>query len=77
MRRAKSKIMKELIEGLQIFLKYTPRNLAYEEYDILHIIDIEAKDVSEPDKARLKELGFFEFAESEGFVSYRGSFQTR
>jgi len=64
--------MNDLIEALQIFLKYgNPRNPTYCQYDTLYITEIEAKDVSGADKMRLEELGFFEDTEDGGFMSFR------
>lgn len=66
--------MSDLIEALQIFLKYgNPHNPTHCEHDVMLISGIEPLAVSEPDKARLKDLGFYvsrEFGD-EGFQSYR------
>jgi hypothetical protein len=66
--------MKDLMEALTILLKYgNPRNPTHCEHDILTICGIEPKDVSEEDKRRLDELGFFvgtEYGE-EAFHSFR------
>jgi len=52
--------MKNLIEALQILLKYgNPDYPTHCEHDVLTICGIEPKDVSEEDKKRLQELGFF------------------
>jgi len=51
--------MKDLIEALQIFLKYG--NLPYPthcEHDILIVYGIEPQDVSPEDTERLDKLGF-------------------
>jgi hypothetical protein len=65
--------MKDLIEALQIFLKYgDPRNPTHCEHDVM-LVCIDPKLVSDEDKARLKELGFFvgrEFGD-EAFQSFR------
>ena len=51
--------MKELIEALQILLKYgDPRNPTHCEHDVLTIVGIDPSDVSDEDKTRLEELGF-------------------
>lgn len=52
--------MKELIEALQIFLKYG--NSIYPthcEQEKMVILDIDPDNVSDEDKRRLKELGFW------------------
>jgi hypothetical protein len=66
--------MEELIEALQILLKYgNPVNPTHCEHDVLMICGILPSDVSEKDKKKLDELGFFvsyEFGD-ESFVSYK------
>jgi len=63
--------MKDLIEALTIFLKYGdpkyPTNCSHDEL----YVDIDPDKVSEEDKKRLDELGFFVNEELEGFSSYR------
>lgn len=63
--------MKDLIEALNIFLKYGnptyPTNCSHDEL----YVDINPDEVSEEDKKRLDELGFFVNEESEGFSSYK------
>jgi len=62
--------MSELIEALQIFLKYgNPSHPTHCEHDTLHICGIEPGDVSEEDLAKLDELGFFLY--EDGFQSFR------
>lgn len=52
--------MEQLIEALQIFLKYgNPAYPTHCEHDILTIVGIKPEDVSDEDKKRLDELGFF------------------
>jgi len=71
--------MKDLIEALQIFLKYgNPNHPTHCEHDILHICGIEPDDVSHEDKAKLDKLGFHleepdghGFVENEGFYSFK------
>lgn len=66
--------MKDLIEALHILLKYgNPRNPTHCEHDILTIVGIEPKNVSEEDKEKLEKLGFFVGNEygDEAFHSYR------
>jgi len=63
--------MKKLIEALNIFLKYM-ENVNYPthcEHDVLHVA-CDPSLVSEEDKAKLDELGFFE-DEYDGISSYR------
>lgn len=51
--------MKELIEALQILLKYgNPDNPTHCEHDVMYICGIEPDDVSKEDKVKLKKLGF-------------------
>ncbi len=51
--------MKDLIEALQIFAKYTdtqwPTNCSH---DVMYIMDVEHDQPSEAERARLGELGF-------------------
>lgn len=66
--------MEQLIEALQIFLKYS--NEAYPthcEHDILYVCGIDQSRVSDEDIKRLKELGFFPDDEGDGcgFASFR------
>lgn len=64
--------MKDLIEALQIFLKYgNPRNPTNCSHDELHIMEIEPEDVSEEDIKRLDELGFFVSESENCFMSFR------
>lgn len=61
--------MSNLIEALQIFLKYgDPIRPTHCEHDTLHVC-IDPALVSEEDKTRLEELGFD--ASEECFYSYR------
>lgn len=65
--------MKDLIEALNIFLKYgNPAHPFHCERYYLHV-DIKANLVSEEDKLRLKKLGFFPDEEHDtgGFDSYK------
>jgi len=51
--------MKELIEALQIFLKYgNPDYPTNCEHDIMYICGINSNDVSDDDKIKLEQLGF-------------------
>ena len=64
--------MKDLIEALQIFLKYKdegwPTNCTH---DTLAIVGITKKEVSKEDRKRLDELGFFWSDSDECWMSYR------
>ena len=64
--------MEDLIEALQIFLKYGnlhyPTEVGYQE---LYIRGIEPDAVSVEDTARLSELGFFVREGDKCFESYR------
>jgi hypothetical protein len=51
--------MEDLIEALQIFLKYgNPDYPTTCEHDIMYICGINSNDVSDDDKIKLEELGF-------------------
>lgn len=66
--------MSNLIEALQILLKYgNPTHPTHCEHDVLMIVGIDPELVSEDDKSRLDELGFFVSSEygEEMFQSYR------
>jgi len=64
--------MKELIEALQIFLKYGnspyPTNCSH---DVLAIMDITKEQISETDISRLNELGFFWSDKDHCFFSFK------
>lgn len=64
--------MENLIRALQIFLKYgNPQRPTHCEHDVLYV-DIDPTKVSEEDKNKLDELGFFPDEETgEGFISYK------
>lgn len=52
--------MSDLIEALQILLKYgNPNRPTHCEHDILMICGINPQDVSNEDKEKLEKLGFF------------------
>lgn len=66
--------MSRLIEALTILLKYgDPAYPTHCEHDVLTIVGIDPEDVSDEDKAKLDELGFFVGSEygDEAFHSYR------
>lgn len=63
--------MTELIEALNIFIKYgNPTYPTHCEHDELYV-HINSELVSEYDKKRLAELGFFPSGENKGFTSYK------
>lgn len=63
--------MEQLIEALQIFLKYgNPNYPTHCERDILYIVGIDPNIVSEEDKSRLKELGFTTGSEEASETDY-------
>jgi hypothetical protein len=64
--------MKELIEALQIFLKY--KNETYPthcEHDVLMVVGITEEEVSQEDRDRLEVLDFNWDSEHECWTSYR------
>lgn len=64
--------MSDLIEALQIFLKYANSKYpTYCSHDTLHITEVELSAVSDEDVKRLDELGFFWDDNNECFISYR------
>lgn len=64
--------MDDLIEALTIFREYgNPAWPTHCEHDVLTICGIEASQVSESDKVRLGELGFFVDEDLDCFQSYR------
>ena len=64
--------MEDLIEALQIFLKYGDYPFpTYSEDEKLYILSIDTGDVSAEDKARLHKLGFFVDRERNEFASFR------
>ena len=64
--------MKELIEALQIFLKYgNPDRPTHCEHDELMVVDIDKSLISETDLKRLDELGFFWSPEYDCFSSFK------
>ena len=63
--------MEKLIEALQIFLKYgNPAYPTHCEHDILTICGIDPAEVSDEDKKKLDELGFFHCEDEDCFQSY-------
>lgn len=69
--------MENLIKALQILLKYgNPDRPTHCEHDVMTIVGIKPEDVSEVDKQRLDELGFFvskddDYGDEEMFQSFR------
>lgn len=64
--------MSDLIEALQIFLKYADNQWpTHCEHDILMVVDILEDDIPEDDRDRLKILGFFWNDEYQCFASGR------
>jgi hypothetical protein len=64
--------MKKLIEALQIFVKYKDESCpTHCEHDILMIAGITQDEVSEEDKKKLDELGFFWSNENDCWASFR------
>jgi len=64
--------MEQLIEALQIFLKYgNPKYPTNCGYEVLAICGIKPDNVSDEDKKRLDELGFFVDEDEEEFISYK------
>ena len=64
--------MKNLIEALQIFLKYgNPKYPTWCEHDVLHICDIDDGKVSDKDKDALDKLGFIVDTDEGGFMSFK------
>jgi len=64
--------MKDLIEALQIFLKYKNAECpTHCEHDHLSIMEVEKDEVSEEDTKRLDELDFFWSDSDECFISFR------
>ena len=63
--------MKDLIEALQIFLKYgDPRNPTHCEHDIM-MVSIHTNDLEPADKERVEKLGFNWNTEYDCWTSYR------
>ena len=64
--------MKDLIEALQIFLKYkNPYSPTHCEHDILMVMSATPDEMSEEDKKRLDELSFSWNEEYDCWSSYR------
>lgn len=64
--------MKDLIEALQIFLKYKDvRNPTNCSHDVLAIMAVTQEEVSPEDTARLDKLGFFYSESEECWQSFR------
>ena len=64
--------MEKLIEALQIFLKYKNEDYpTHCEHDTLYIMGVDKDDVSEADRKRLDELGFFWSDSDKSYISFR------
>lgn len=64
--------MKDLIEALQIFSKYTDTKYpTHCEHDVLMIMEVDEDSVTEDEAKRLDELGFFWSEEYECWASFR------
>lgn len=64
--------MNKLIEALMIFAKYRDEEFpTHCEHDVLMIADITLDEVSDADKKKLDELGFFWSGEYDCWCSYR------
>jgi hypothetical protein len=63
--------VEKLIEALTLLLKYgNPAYPTHCEHDVLYIVGIEPSEVSDEDKAKLDELGFF-VSDEDGFEHFR------
>jgi len=63
--------MDDLIEALQIFRKYgNPEFPTHCEHDVMYL-NIDYNLVSDDDKKKLDELGFFEDEDNDKFMSYQ------
>lgn len=68
----KERIMEDLIEALNIFLKY--KNAEWPthcEHDVLWVVGITKEEVTETDRLRLDELGFFFAEDEDSWQSFR------
>ena len=64
--------MNNLIEALNIFLKYgNPDCPTHCEHDVLYVVGYNHEDFSKEDLEKLDELGFFWSDEHDLFVSYQ------
>ena len=65
--------MEQLIEALQIFLKYKNEDYpTHCEHDVMYIVGVDKDEVSPEDIERLDKLGFFWSEEDgEGFISFK------
>ena len=64
--------MEDLIEALQIFLKYSNEKYpTHCEHDILYVCGIDPSEVSDEHTKRLARLGFFVDDECDCFASFR------
>jgi hypothetical protein len=65
--------MKDLIEALNIFLKYKDVKWpTHCEHDVLHIMEVTKEEVVAEDAARLEQLGFlWSVGDGGGWISFR------
>ena len=64
--------MDELIQALQIFRKYkNPHWPTHCEHDVLYIMEVTKDEVSDEDKEKLSELGFFYSDSDDCWQSFR------
>lgn len=64
--------MKELIEALQIFLKYKDeKRPTHCEHDTLYIMGVTKEEVSKEDFLRLNQLGFIYSDSEHAWISFR------
>lgn len=64
--------MKELIEALEIFLKYKNENFpTHCEHDVLHVVGVSQEEVSLEDTETLNGLGFYWTDSTDNWVSYK------
>jgi hypothetical protein len=63
--------IRDLIEALEIFAKYNVNASIHCEHDTMYICYISPDEVTEKDKTRLDELGFFDSSDDDNFMSFR------
>lgn len=67
--------MNDLLQALTLFQSYLANKNSWSplicEHDILLVMDVKQEQVSEEDRARLKDLGFFWHTEHECWASFR------
>ena len=64
--------MEDLIKALQIFMQYgNPEHPFHCEHDTLYFCGVDPGEVSDEDKKKLDDLGFFVGSEGDGFMSFK------